>query len=222
MTSTMSVATMGILFRWFPLILDGFWYETSYIGNVVSLPLDKYVEHRKRSTDAILMSILVWMWPCHSSHGYDDVIMYMTIVIILVWWFLLILNEFWHKSGCIRKIISLPFCAYVEHPKQSIDVIVTSVLVWMWSCHSSYRHDDVIMPVTTVSILFWWFSLIPYEFWHETSCIEKIILLPFCAYVEYIKRSLDVILMSILVCMWPCHNSHRHDNVSNVYVYCGK
>jgi hypothetical protein len=103
---------------------DEFWYEISYIRKIISLPFYAYVEYKKWSTDAILTSILVWMWPCHGNHGYDDIIMPVATVSILFWWFLLILNEFWHEISCIKKIIFLPFYAYVEHKKQRTDAIL--------------------------------------------------------------------------------------------------
>jgi hypothetical protein len=50
---------------------------------------------------------------------------------------------------------------------------------------------NVSMLVTNVSTLFWWFLLILDEFLYVTSCIEKIISLAFCTYVERSKRSSD-------------------------------
>jgi hypothetical protein len=143
--------------------------------------------------------------------------MLVAAVNILFWWFLLILDEFWYEINCIRKIISLLFYAYVKHQKWSTDAILVSVLVWMWTCHSSHRQDKVIISMATVSILFWWFSLIPNEFWYKTSCIGNVIFLPFYIYVERKKRSTDVILASVLVWKWLCHSSHRHDNISNAH-----
>jgi hypothetical protein len=142
--------------------------------------------------------------------GMINVIMSVATMSILFWSFLLILDEFWHETSCIGNVISLPFRAYVEHPKRSLNVILASDFVWMLPCHSSHGYDDIIMLVTTMSILFSWFILIPDEFSHETSCIRKVISLPFCVYVEHSKKSPDVILSSILVWMWPCHNSHGH------------
>jgi hypothetical protein len=69
----MHVATVNILFWWFLFILDEFWYETSYIGKINFLPFYAYIECQKQSTDAILTSVLEWIWPCHISHGHDDV-----------------------------------------------------------------------------------------------------------------------------------------------------
>jgi hypothetical protein len=165
---------------------------------------------QKRSMDMMLASFWVWMWPCHSSHGLDNVIMLVATVSILFWWFSLILNEFWYEISCIGKIIFIPFYTYVERQKRSTDVILASIIVWLWSCHSSHGYDDVIMRVTTMSIPFWWFSLIQDEFWYETDCIGNVTSFPFYAYVEHWKRSTDAILASILIWIWPCHNSHGH------------
>jgi hypothetical protein len=87
MISIMPVATVSILFWWFSLISDEFWHETSCIWKVISLPFYVYVERKKWSMDVISVFILVWMWMCHSSHGYDDVIMSKATVSILFWWF---------------------------------------------------------------------------------------------------------------------------------------
>jgi hypothetical protein len=91
------------------------------------------------------------MWQCHSSHGYDNVIMPVTIVSILFLWFLLISDEILYEISYIRNIISLYFCAYVEYKKWSPNAILETVLVWMWSCHSSHGH--------------WWCQQYPWLRW---------------------------------------------------------
>jgi hypothetical protein len=169
---------------------------TRCIGKIVFLTFYAYIECRKQSLNAILASVLVWMWPYYSSHKLDDVIMHVVTVGILFRWFPLISDEFWYETSYIGKIISLSFYAYVEHQKWSPGVILVSILVWMWPCHNSHKHDDIIMPVATMSILFLWFMLIPDEFLHQTSCIRNVISLTLCAYVEHPKGSPDAILPS--------------------------
>jgi hypothetical protein len=78
----------------------------------------------------------------------------------------------------------LTFLRICRTLKRSMDATLASILVWMWLCHSSHKHDDVNMPVATLSILFWWFPFISDKFWHETNYIKKIILLPLYTYVE--------------------------------------
>jgi hypothetical protein len=144
-TSAMHVARVDVLFWWFLLILKKFWHGTSCIEKVISLPFYAYAECQKWSSDGILTSILIWMWPCHSSHhahGYCEHIV------------LLIQDEFWHVTSENGNVISLPFYAYVEHLKWSPDAILMSILVWVWPCHRCHEHDVVIMPVATVNILF--------------------------------------------------------------------
>jgi hypothetical protein len=104
-----------------------------------------------------------------------------------------------HTFLCIEKAISIPFYAYVERRKRSLDVILVSILVWICPCHNSYGHDDIVMFVATVNILFSWSSLIPAEFKYGTSCIGKVISLLFYAYIEHQKWSPDAILTSVLV-----------------------
>jgi hypothetical protein len=60
---------------------------------------------------------------------YDDVIVSVATVGILFWWLPYILDEFWYETSCIKNIIFLPFYTYVEHQKQSMDAILTSILV---------------------------------------------------------------------------------------------
>jgi hypothetical protein len=126
---------------------------------------------------------------------------------ILFQWFPLIPDEFWHATSCIRKAISLSFCAYVKCPKWSSDVIWMSILIWMLPHHSSNGRDDIIMPIATVRTLFWLFLLTMDEYWYETSCNGKTISLSFCAYVNHQKRSSDASWTSILV--WMCHTPFR-------------
>jgi hypothetical protein len=127
MMSVIPVATVSILFWWFLLNPDKFWYETSCIGKIISFSFYAYVEYQKRSLEAILTSVLVWIWPYHNSNGITDVIMPMTNVIILFWWLPLISVEFWHGTSCITNVVLIPFCAYVEHSKQSLAAILTFI-----------------------------------------------------------------------------------------------
>jgi hypothetical protein len=132
---------MGILFWSFLLILYEFWHVISFIVNVISLTFYAYIERRKRSSDAILASVLVGIWPSHSNHRHDDVMMHVVTVDILFWWFPLILDEFWHDTSCVERLSPyLSIYAYVEHRKRSPDAILAFVLVWMWSYHSSHGH----------------------------------------------------------------------------------
>jgi hypothetical protein len=66
------------------------------------------------------------------------------------------------------------------------------------------------MPVATVSTLFRWFSLIPDEFWYESSCIRNIISLAFFTYVQRSKWNPNVIWASFLAWMWMGNNSNGH------------
>jgi hypothetical protein len=137
------VASVRILFRWLPLIPDEFQHEISCIRKIIPLSFCAYVKHSKRSSNVTWTSILVWMLPRHNSYGHDDVIMPVAIMRTLVWWFSLILNEFWHEASCIRNVILLSFYAYIKHLKQGLDATWTSVLVLMLICHSSNENDDV-------------------------------------------------------------------------------
>jgi hypothetical protein len=65
----------------------------------------------------------------HNSNEDDDVIMPIVTVSTLFQKSSLISDEFWHGASCIRRVIFLAFCAYVEHPKQSPYVIWTSILI---------------------------------------------------------------------------------------------
>jgi hypothetical protein len=137
--SAMTMATVGILSQWFPLIPDEFWHGTSCIEKVMSLSFYGNVERQKGSPDAILASVLVWMRPCYSSQGHDDVIMPLTTVSILFYWFPLILDEFWHVTSCIENVISFPFYAYVECQKWSP--------MWFWHPFE-YEWDHVIVATS--------------------------------------------------------------------------
>jgi hypothetical protein len=168
------------------------------------------------------------MWQCHGSHGHDDVIMSVATVSTLFWWSTLTMDEFWYETSYIENVISLPFYAYVECQKRITNTILTSVLIWMWSCHSSHRHDDVIMRVATVSILFWWFLFIMNEFWYKTSYIRNGIFLSFYAYVERQKRITNMTLTTVLVWMWQllqawwCHHvrGYCEHTILMISIYC--
>jgi hypothetical protein len=64
----MPVATIKILFRWFPLILDEFLHEISYIRKVISLYFYACIKHLKRSSDATWTSVSALMLTCYSSN----------------------------------------------------------------------------------------------------------------------------------------------------------
>jgi hypothetical protein len=64
----MPVTTVRILFRWFPLILDEFLHEISYIRKIISLYFYACIKRLKRSSDATWTSVSTLMLACYSSN----------------------------------------------------------------------------------------------------------------------------------------------------------
>jgi hypothetical protein len=130
----MSVATMSILLRRFPLISDEFRQEISCIENVISLSFCAYVKRPKQSSDVTCASFLVWMLSRHCSNRRENIVSMIFIDCrwILIWNYLywkdyLIIFLCICKMSKMELTLTSPRCTTNASPSPTLTLTYSAV-----------------------------------------------------------------------------------------------